>query len=102
MFFLQNAAQAWSAELCDPPQITENGIDTSKWPQKNLIVAISSDRGLCGGKSKSVRPVNTEFSRQMAYCLEGLAGVTVTVESRVCVDFIDNAVILDVVVLRYC
>ncbi|CAN0269878.1 unnamed protein product [Ascophyllum nodosum] len=45
---------AWSAELCDPPQITENGIDTSKWPQKNLIVAISSDRGLCGGVNSFV------------------------------------------------
>lgn len=43
--------QAWTAELNEPPMVTEDGIDTSGWPQKNLIVAISSDRGLCGGEN---------------------------------------------------
>lgn len=49
---------AWSAELSEPAQITEDGIDTSNWPQKNLVVAISSDRGLCGG-------VNTFVTRSI-------------------------------------
>ena len=42
--------QAWTSQLNDPPMVTEDGIDTSEWPQNNLIVAISSDRGLCGGE----------------------------------------------------
>lgn len=44
--------QAWTAQLTEPPMVTEDGIDTSEWPQKNLIVAISSDRGLCGGENR--------------------------------------------------
>lgn len=56
--FLFGSLQAWSAKLSDPPQITEEDIDTSKWPQNNLIVAISSDRGLCGGKSKNKSGIN--------------------------------------------
>ncbi|CAM9630201.1 unnamed protein product [Laminaria digitata] len=45
---------AWTSELNDPPQVTEDGIDTSGWPKKNLIVAITSDRGLCGGVNSFV------------------------------------------------
>ncbi|CAM9514454.1 unnamed protein product [Sphacelaria rigidula] len=44
----------WTKEINDPPQVTEDGIDTSGWPQKNLIVAITSDRGLCGGVNSFV------------------------------------------------
>lgn len=40
--------------LTEPPLVTDDGVDTSGWPQKNLIVAISSDRGLCGGEEKEV------------------------------------------------
>lgn len=43
--------QKWTDQLTEPPMVTEDGIDTSEWPQKNLIVAISSDRGLCGGET---------------------------------------------------
>ncbi|CAM9576939.1 unnamed protein product [Scytosiphon promiscuus] len=45
---------AWTAQLNEPPMVTEDGIDTSAWPQNNLIVAISSDRGLCGGVNSFV------------------------------------------------
>lgn len=49
----RRSLQAWTAQLNDPPMVTEDGIDTSEWPQNNLIVAISSDRGLCGGEERS-------------------------------------------------
>lgn len=51
MLYRLFALQAWTSELNDPPQVTENGVDTSGWPKKNLIVAITSDRGLCGGEN---------------------------------------------------
>lgn len=51
-FSLPCFVQAWTAQLNEPPMVTEDGVDTSEWPQKNLIVAISSDRGLCGGKNR--------------------------------------------------
>lgn len=49
-----SVVQAWTSQLNDPPMVTEDGIDTSGWPQNNLIVAISSDRGLCGGEKITI------------------------------------------------
>jgi F-type H+-transporting ATPase subunit gamma len=43
--------------LCGPAVACED-LDVSDWPQKNLIVAVSSDKGLCGG-------VNAFIARNM-------------------------------------
>ena len=39
--------------LCGPPVLCED-LDVSEWPEKNLVVAVSSDKGLCGGVNSFV------------------------------------------------
>ena len=43
--------------LCGPATMCED-LDVSTWPEKNLVVAVSSDKGLCGG-------VNSFIARNM-------------------------------------
>lgn len=38
----------WAATL-SPPSMAVEDLDTTAWPQTNLVVAISTDKGLCGG-----------------------------------------------------
>ncbi|CAM9360984.1 unnamed protein product [Discosporangium mesarthrocarpum] len=44
----------WAENISEDPITIEEGVDTSTWPQKNLIVAVTSDRGLCGGVNSFV------------------------------------------------
>ncbi|CAM9203703.1 unnamed protein product [Choristocarpus tenellus] len=44
----------WTEAISTDCVLLEEGVDTSSWPQKNLLVAITSDRGLCGGVNSFV------------------------------------------------
>lgn len=57
---------AFATTLCGDPVPCE-GLDTSEWPSKNLIVAVSSDKGLCGG-------INSFISRNLRTIKADLEG----------------------------
>jgi F-type H+-transporting ATPase subunit gamma len=51
---------AWAARITGKERPLEN-VDVSDFPQRNLIVAMSTDKGLCGG----VNSILTRMTRQM-------------------------------------
>jgi F-type H+-transporting ATPase subunit gamma len=57
--------QAWAAEITGKEKNLED-IDVSNFPQKNLIVAMTTDKGLCGG----VNSILCRMTRQLAQKLD--------------------------------
>lgn len=57
-------SQDWAATITGEAKVLEN-VDISTFPQKNLVVAFTTDKGLCGG-------VNTILSRQTKQLLAKL------------------------------
>jgi hypothetical protein len=51
---------AWASKITGAEQPLEN-VDVTPFPQRNLIVAMSTDKGLCGG----VNSILTRMTRQM-------------------------------------
>lgn len=56
---------AWAAEITGKEKNLED-LDVSNFPEKNLIVALSTDKGLCGG----VNSILCRMTRQMAAKLD--------------------------------
>jgi F-type H+-transporting ATPase subunit gamma len=64
--------KAWTSEITGKPQVLEN-LAATDFPEKNLLIAFTTDKGLCGG-------VNSILSRQTKQLLARLESNQKSVE----------------------